>query len=86
MAGWFFNVHMHMGFCYKYLGNYPEAEAQLRKAINVAASAPAGQEDWPFHRLCYIELIDTLAKDHKVPQSKQLKEELKTVEDKHNSK
>jgi len=80
---WFFNVHMYMGFCYKYLGIYPEAEAQLRKAINVAASAPAGQVDWPFHRLCYVELLDTLSRDKKLKEHKQVELELKNLEDKH---
>ena len=80
---WFFNANMHEGFCYKYLGIYPEAEKQLRKAINVAGSAPAGQVDWRFHRLCYIELFDTLNKDHKAGEAKQVKEEMKLLEDKH---
>ncbi|MBS1994133.1 MAG: hypothetical protein JSS83_26665 [Cyanobacteria bacterium SZAS LIN-3] len=80
---WFFNTHMHMGFCYERLSIYPEAESQLRKAINVAASAPAGQIDWGFHRLCYIELLDTLKKDKKMKEYKQVQEELKNLEDKH---
>jgi tetratricopeptide (TPR) repeat protein len=83
MPFWFFNVNMHMGFCYKALGKFKEAESHLRKAINVAASAPAGQEDWPFHRLCYMELIDTLEKDKQAPAAKQLRAELKEVEKKH---
>jgi len=80
---WFFNTHMHMGFCYQRLSIYPEAESQLRKAINVAASAPAGQIDWGFHRLCYIELLDTLKKDKKIKEYKQVQEELKNFEAKH---
>ncbi|MBU6455292.1 MAG: tetratricopeptide repeat protein [Cyanobacteria bacterium REEB67] len=80
---WFFNAHMHMGFCYQYLGIYPEAETQLRKAINVAASAPAGQIDWKFHRLCYFELCDTLKRDHKPKEAKLAQEEMKALEDKH---
>jgi len=83
MPMWFFNVHMHQGFCYKYMGIYPEAELQLRKAINVAASAPSGQVDWGFHRLCYIELIDTLIKDKKKAETKKVQEELKNLEAQH---
>jgi tetratricopeptide (TPR) repeat protein len=84
MAPWFFNVNMFMGFSYKALGRFKEAEAHLRKAINVAASAPTGQEDWPFHRLCYLELIDTLKKDKQPPAVvKQLEQELKAIEAKH---
>jgi tetratricopeptide (TPR) repeat protein len=83
MPLWFFNVNMYMGFSYKALKDYNEAEVHLRKAINVAASAPPGQEDWPFHRLCYLELIDTLKKHNKIPQAKQLQDELKAIEAKH---
>jgi tetratricopeptide (TPR) repeat protein len=80
---WFFNDHMHLGLCYKNLGNNAEAEAQLRKAINVAASAPSGQIDWRFHRMCYIELIATLENDHKQKLIKAVKDDMKALEDKH---
>ena len=90
MPFWFFNVNMFMGFDYKNINKYPESEAHLRKAINVADSAPAGQEDWPFHRLCYLELIDALKKDTKLKkehmqdkQVQQVQEELKAQEAKH---
>lgn len=80
---WFFNVHLHQGLGYKKLRMYPEAEKQLRKAINFASSAPAGQVDWNWHRLCLIELIDTLGHEKKTNEAKVVKGELKALEDSH---
>jgi tetratricopeptide (TPR) repeat protein len=83
MPFWFFNVNMYMGFAYKALGKLKESESHLRKAINVADSAPPDQEDWPFHKLCYMELIDALKKDKKAPEAKQIEDELKAAKSKH---
>ncbi len=80
---WFFNVHLHQGLGYKKLRIFPEAEKQLRKAINFASSAPAGQVDWNWHRLCLIELIDTLEHEKKTSEVKVVKGELKALEDSH---
>ncbi len=80
---WFFNVHLHQGLGYKKLRMYPEAEKQLRKAINFASSAPAGQVDWNWHRLCLIELIDTLEHEKKTSEVKVVKGEKKALEDSH---
>ncbi|MFA6212002.1 MAG: hypothetical protein WCT03_17455 [Candidatus Obscuribacterales bacterium] len=80
---WFFNVHLHQGLGYKKLRMYPEAEKQLRKAINFASSAPAGQVDWNWHRLCLVELIDTLEHERKTSEVKVVKGELKALLDSH---
>jgi hypothetical protein len=81
---WFFNVHLHQGLGYKKLRIYPDAEKQLRKAINFAASAPAGQVDWHWHRLCYMELIDTLKLEKKKPaEIKVIEADLKNLEESH---
>ena len=80
---WFFNVHLHQGLGYKKLRMFPEAEKQLRKAINFASSAPAGQVDWNWHRLCLVELIDTLGHEKKTNEAKVVKGELKALEDSH---
>lgn len=80
---WFFNVHLHQGLGYKKLRMYPEAEKQLRKAINFASSAPAGQVDWNWHRLCLVELVDTLEHERKTSEVKVVKGELKALLDSH---
>lgn len=81
---WFFNVHLHQGLDYKKLRIFPEAEKQLRKAINFAAGAPAGQVDWHWHRLCYLELIDTLKLEKKKPaEIKVIEADLKNLEESH---
>ncbi len=79
----FFNVHLHQGLGYKALRNFPEAEKQLRKAINIAAGAPAGQVDWNWHRLCYYQLIDTLTFEKKFGEIKVVKADVKALEDAH---
>lgn len=80
---WFFYLHLHQGLGYKKLRMFPEAEKQLRKAVNVASSAPKGQIDWNWHRLCLIELIDTLGHEKKTNEAKVIKGELKALEDSH---
>ncbi len=79
----FFNVHLHQGLGYKALRIFPEAEKQLRKAINIAAGAPAGQVDWNWHRLCYYQLIDTLTFEKKFGEIKVVKADVKALEDSH---
>ncbi len=79
----FFNMHLHQGVGYKRMHLYAEAEKQLRKAINFASSAPAGQVDWSWHKLCLVELIDTLEHERKTSEVKLVKGELKALEDSH---
>jgi len=82
----FFNVHLHQGLGYKALRIYPEAEKHLRKAINIAAGAPAGQVDWNYHRLCYYQLIDMLTAEKKFGEIKVVKADVKALEDSHKVK
>jgi hypothetical protein len=74
---WFFNVHLRQGLGYKLIGKNAESETHLRKAINVAASAPRGQVEFPWHRLCYTELIDTLERQKKKTQADIVRKDLK---------
>lgn len=80
---WFFNVHLYQAMGYKKLRMWPEAEKQYRKAINIAASAPTGQIDFNWYRLCYLELIDTLLIEKKKAEADLVKKDLKALEATH---
>lgn len=79
MPNWFFNAHMYPGLYYNGIRNYPLAETEWKKCVNISVGAPTSliQNDW--RKVAMAQLVISLKAQGKNEQAKQVNEQMKKL-------